>query len=38
MLLLGEAVEVITDYDNLRYFLIIKKLTGRQACAAEALL
>lgn len=31
------VVEVITDHDNLKYFLTTKRLSGRQARAAEAL-
>ena len=37
MLLALRIVGVITDYDNLKYFLTIKKLLGRQACVAKAL-
>jgi len=32
------TIGVITDYDNLKFFLTIKKLLGRQARVAEALL
>ena len=32
-----DTVEVITDHENLKYFMTTKKLSGRQARAAEAL-
>jgi len=37
MLLALRIVGVIIDYNNLKYFLTIKKLLGRQARAAKAL-
>ena len=38
MLLALRIVGVIIDYNNLKYFLTTKKLLGRQACVAKALL
>jgi len=37
MLSVGKVVNVVTDHNNLKYFLTTKKLSGRQARAAEAL-
>ncbi len=37
MLLALRTVGIITDYNNLKYFLTTKKLLGRQAYAAKAL-
>jgi len=38
MLLVLRTIGIITDYNNLKFFLTTKKLLGRQAYAAEALL